>query len=74
MCVIVVILAHDESILKLFPAYQTLLFKTGFTAEIVETCTSLCVHGMNVYKIETFINERRLNTYAAQHTGRHGSV
>lgn len=41
-----------------------LLFKTGFTVELVDTCTSLCTHGMNFYKIETFILERRLDTLA----------
>lgn len=62
------VLAHDESVLKVFPSHQMvpfiLLFKTGFTVELVDTCTSLCIHGMNFYKIETFILERRLDTLA----------
>ena len=62
------VLAHDESVLKHFPTYRMvpfiLLSKTGFTAEFVDTCTSLCVHGMNCYKIQTFIQERRLDTLA----------
>ena len=62
------VLAHDESVLKVFPSYQMvpfiLLCKTGFTVELVDTCTSLCIHGMNFYKIETFILERRLDKLA----------
>ena len=62
------VLAHDESVLKHFPTRRMvpfiLLLKTGFTTELVDTCTSLCTHGMNFYKIETFIQERRLDTFA----------
>ena len=64
------LLAHDESVLQCFPTCRMipfiLLLKTGFTSDLVDTCTSLCVHGMNFYKIETFIQERRSDVYARQ--------
>ena len=65
------LLAHDESVLKCFPTHRVipfvLLSRTGFTMDLVNTCTSLCTHGMNFYKIETFVAERRLDTLSKQH-------
>ena len=65
------LLAHDTSVLKRFPTHRVipfvLLSRTGFTMDLVNTCTSLCTHGMNFYKIETFVAERRLDTFSKQH-------
>ena len=62
------LLAHDESVLKRFPSQCmipfVLLSRTGLSTSLVNLCTSLVVHGMNLYKIETLILERRGETYA----------
>lgn len=62
------LLAHDDSVLKTIPARSiipfVLLCRTGLTLELVDMCTSLCTHGMNFHKIETFIIEKRWETYA----------
>ena len=52
------LLAHDASILKRFPTHCVIPFvlvsRTGFTTDLMNTCTSLCTHAMNFYKIEPF--------------------
>lgn len=64
------LLAHDECILKCFTAQRmipfVLLFRTGFTLEFIDTCMSLVTHGLNFYNIESFITERRWETFARQ--------
>ena len=41
--------------------------------DLVNTCTSLCTHGMNFYKIETFVAERRLSKQHDMHNMAHAS-
>lgn len=43
-----------------------LLSRTGFTIELVDMCTSLCMRGMNFHSIETSLMEHRLDTIARQ--------
>ena len=56
------ILAHNENIFKLLP--KTLMpfilsYKTGFTIELYDMCTSFCRRGINFYNMESLIIERR---------------
>ena len=68
------LLAHDASVLKRFPTHRVIPFVLlGFTMNLVNTCTSLCTHGMIFYKIETFVAERRLDTFSKQHNMAHAS-
>lgn len=63
-------LAHDETILQLFPSSAVipfvLLHKTGFTRELVDTCTVFSRRGINFYRLESLILERRWESYAKQ--------
>ena len=61
------ILAHDQLILKLVPSSNVpfcLLHQTGFTKDLVDTCTTFCKQGINFYCMETLILERRWQTFA----------
>ena len=64
------LMAHDESILKLLPDQRmtpfVLLHKAGFTSNFVDTCTALVTHGLNFYNIETFVIERRWESFEQQ--------
>ena len=63
------ILAHDPAILELFPSNSIpfiLLHKTGFTKELVDTSIALCKRGINFYRLESLILERRWEVYAQQ--------
>ena len=64
------VLAHDECILKCFTAQRmipfVLLFRTGFTLEFIDTCMALVTRGLNFYNIESFITEKRWETFARQ--------
>lgn len=63
-------LSHDEMILKQFTLHCMipfiLLCRTGFTLELVTTCTALCTCGMNFYNIETFTTGQRWESFAQQ--------
>lgn len=62
--------AHDEIVLQLFPSQAMipflLLHRTGFTRELVDTCTAFCRRGINFYNMESLIVERRWESYARQ--------
>lgn len=60
-------LAHDESVLRMFPLQSTipfiLLSRTGITSDFLKLCSSLIAHGLNFYKMETLLLERRWEYY-----------
>ena len=62
------VLAHDESVLQHIPDQCLLPFvflhRTGFTKELVDTCMAIVRRGINFYNMETFILERRWETFA----------
>jgi len=61
------ILAHDELVLDLLPESSIpfcLLHQTGFTKDLVDTCTTFCRQGVNFYTMETLILERRWQTFS----------
>ena len=64
------LVAHDEAILGLFPPEVTLpfllLYRTGFSRNLVDMCISLCRRGINFYNMETIITERRWEMFVRQ--------
>lgn len=43
-----------------------LLHRTGFTKELVDTCVALCRQGINFYRMESLILEKRWESYSRQ--------
>ena len=64
------LLAHDESILKLFPEHHMipfeLLHRAGFTRNCMDTCIALVTRGLNFHNVESFIAERRWEAFERQ--------
>ena len=64
------VLAHDKTTLQCFPVQHlipfVLLHRTGFTRDLVDTCMAFIRQGVNFYKMETLITERRWETFAKQ--------
>lgn len=62
------VLAHDETILKMLPSRSmipfVLLSRTGFTTNMINLCIRLTVLGLNFYKIETLLLERRWESFS----------
>ena len=60
-------LGHDSTILKQLPSYTeipfVLLHKSGFTANFVAACSSMCNNGFAILKIESILAERRWGYY-----------
>ena len=64
------LLAHDDSVLQCIPSQIpipfVLLYRTGFTRELVSMCSAFVRNGLNFYNMETLILERRWERYARQ--------
>ena len=63
---------HEEHMMKSFSRCFLhnamipfiLLHRTGFTRELVDTCTVFCRRGINFYNMESLILERRWEAYS----------
>lgn len=60
------LLAHDECVQSMVPHILLSLSRTGFTSHFIKMCSSLIVHGINFYKMETLLLERRWYSYVTK--------
>ena len=63
-------LAHDDSILKLFPTQDlipfVLFYRSGFTQELASMCVTLISTGMTIFEIESLVTQKRWETHARE--------